>query len=134
MPLEGFDEVYTRYSKSLVGVGTAQGADRPLGMETELVALTNPYVEPTDTMQLQLLYQRQVRADEQVEIFEKGPDGYYNVFLVRTNADGIAQVPVKPGLTYMADAVVLREPSEALAASTGADWETLWANITWAMP
>ncbi len=134
LPLEGFDEVYTRFSKSLVGVGSAQGADRPLGMETELVALTNPYVEPTDTMQLQLLYQRDVRASEQIEIFEKGPDGYRNVFLVRTDENGIAQVPVKSGFTYMADAVVLREPSEALAASSGADWETLWANITWAMP
>lgn len=134
LPLEGFDEVYTRFSKSLVAVGSGDGADRVLGMETELVALTNPYVGETDTMQLQLFYKREVRAQEQIEIFEKDPEGAVTITLVRTDDNGIAQIPVKPGHTYMADAVVLREPSAELAAITGAVWETLWANLTWAMP
>ncbi len=135
LPTEDFDEVYTRYSKSLIGVGSSEGSDRALGMETEIVALTNPYVGEADAgMQLQLFYRRDVRADEQIEIFEKSPDGAVEVFLVRTNADGIATVPVKPGHAYMADAVVLREPSERLATDTGAVWETIWANLTWAMP
>lgn len=135
LPAEGFDEAYRRFSKSLIGVGSSEGADRRLGMETEIVALNNPYVEgDMEVMGLQLFYQRDVRADEQIEILEKAPDGTVNIFLVRTNQDGVASVPVKSGHLYMADAVVLREPSERLASATGAVWETLWANLTWAMP
>jgi len=134
LPEEGFDEAYTRYSKSLIGVGSSEGADRRLGMETEIVALNNPYIDTLDEMQLQLFYQRGVRPDEQIEVFEKAPGGAVEIFLVRTDAEGIATIPVKPGHRYMADAVVLREPSETLAENTGAVWETLWANMTWAMP
>ncbi len=34
----------------------------------------------------------------------------------------------------MLDAVVLREPSEALAAERDVVWESLWANLTFAVP
>lgn len=133
--LDKFQEVYTRYSKSLVGVGAAQGADRRLGLETELVALTNPYTGAADGgMRLQLFYRNDPRANEQVEVFEKAADGSVRIFTLRTDADGVATVPVRPGHSYMADAVVLREPSDERAESTGAVWETLWANLTWAMP
>lgn len=132
---DSFKEVYTRYSKTLVAVGDGAGADRRFGMETEIVALTNPYTDTVaDGMRLQLFYQAAVRADEQIEIFERAPDGTVAVFLVRTDAEGVATVPVKPGHAYMADAVVLREPAPALAEARDAVWETLWANLTWAMP
>ena len=134
LPSEGFDEVYIRYSKSLLGVGSGAGTDRLLGMETELVALTNPYADDVTEMQLQLFYRREPRRNEQIEVFERADDGAVNVFLVRTDDEGIARVKVKSGHSYMADAVVLREPSDQLANETGAVWETLWANLTWAMP
>lgn len=135
LPVANFAEAYTRYSKSLLGAGHAEGFDRRLGLETEIVALTNPYVgEAEDGMQLQLYYKREIRPNEQIEVFEKAPDGTVNITLYRTNDEGIASIPVKPGHEYMADAVVLREPSEALMNETGAVWETLWANLTWAIP
>ncbi len=135
LPETDFKELYIRYSKSLVASGNGEGDDRRLGMETEIVALTNPYVgDPTDTMRLQLFYQQGPRANEQIEVFEKAEDGTVEITLYRTDADGIADIAVKPGHIYMADAVVLREPSEQRAGSTGAVWETLWANLTWAMP
>lgn len=131
---EGFSEAYTRFSKSLVSVGSGDGADRRLGLETEIVALDNPYTDGLTEIRLELHYQRDLRADEQIEVFEKAPDGTVEVSLYRTDDNGVATVPVKAGHAYMADAVVLREPSDDLAAATGAVWETLWANITWAMP
>lgn len=135
LPEEGFSEAYSRYSKSLIAVDGGEGDDRKLGLTTELVALDNPYTtQDISELRLQLFYGADVRADEQIEIFEKASDGTVAVSLVRTDADGIAIVPVKAGHTYMADAVVLREPSEQLAADTGAVWETLWANLTWAVP
>ncbi len=135
LPEANFIEVYSRYSKSLIGVGDAAGSDVRTGLETEIVALTNPYTDDLSSgMRLQLFYRQDVRANEQIEIFEKSASGAVNIFLVRTDAQGIATVPVKPGHSYMADAVVLREPNASVAADTRAVWETLWANLTWGVP
>lgn len=135
LPEENFKEVYSRYSKTLIGVGAGAGADLRTGLTTELVALTNPYTDDlSGGMRLQLFYNNAVRANEQVEIFVKAPDGTVTQALYRTDVQGIAVVPVKPGHIYMADAVVLREPAVRVAADTGAVWETLWANLTWAVP
>ena len=134
-PEEGFGEVYIRNSKTLVAVGDGAGADRRTGMETEIVALDNPYTDDlSEGMRVALYYQGGVRADEQIELFEKDAEGNVVITLVRTDADGIAVLPVRPGFSYMADAVVLRQPSEALAEQSGAVWETLWANLTFAVP
>jgi uncharacterized GH25 family protein len=134
LPETGFKEVYTRYSKALIGVGSAAGADKREGLETEIVALDNPYVVGGNTVRVQLFYGDEVRANAQIELFEKAADGSVLVTLQRTDGEGIAALPVRAGYEYMADAVVMREPSEALAAEYGAVWETLWANLTFAMP
>ncbi len=135
LPEADFFEVYSRYSKTLIGVGAAAGADFRTGMETELVALANPYTDDVSAgMPVRLFYQNTVRANEQVELFEKAADGTVTITLHRTNTDGVAMLPVRAGYSYMADAVVLREPSDGLAEASGAVWETLWANLTWAVP
>ncbi len=135
LPEDGFSEVYSRYSKTLFGVGNSIGADRRVGLETEIVALTNPYTDDlSDGMRVQLFYRENVRADTQVEVFQKAADGNVTVELYRTDAQGIASIPVQPGYSYMVDAVVLREPNDALAELTGSYWETLWANLTFAVP
>ena len=53
---------------------------------------------------------------------------------MQTDDNGVATFPVRPGYSYMVDAVVLREPSDRLAEQFGAVWETLWANLTFAVP
>lgn len=133
---DDFSEVYIRHSKTLVAVGSGAGADLRAGMEVELVALDNPYTDDvTDGLRVALYFRRDVQADTQVELYEKGPDDVVTITLVRTDAEGIAVLPVRPGYSYMADAVYIREPSEALAeASGGAAWETLWANLTFEVP
>lgn len=130
-----FTEVYSRYSKSLVAVGAAEGADDRKGLLTEIVAMTNPYVDDlTDGMRFQLWFENAPRANAQFEVYDKDPDGTVTQTFYRTDAQGIVMVPAKAGHTYMADAVVMREPAADLAAKTGALWETLWANMTWAIP
>jgi hypothetical protein len=134
-PVVDFTETYTRFSKTLIAAGDGAGADMRTGLETELVALTNPYVDDlTDGVRVQLFYQQGVRADEQIELFAKAPDGTVEITLHRTDDEGIATLPVQAGYSYMADAVVLREPSAELAAEQDAVWETLWANLTFAVP
>ncbi len=131
----GFKEVYSRYSKTLVAVGDGAGADQNFGLLTEIVALANPYTDPlVDILPVQLFYQGTPRANEQLEVFDKDPEGEVTITRMRTDADGILNVPVTPGHSYMLDAVVLRLPDPALAAEKGASYESLWANLTFAVP
>lgn len=134
-PTDSFREAYSRYAKALVGVGGGAGEDRLFGLETEIMALENPYTgNMADGMDVQVFYQGQPRAGAQVEIFEKSADDSVTVSTVKADAEGRATVPVSPGHRYMLDAVVLREPSAELAASMDAIWESLWANLTFAVP
>lgn len=131
LPPTGFSEVYTRFAKALVGVGDAAGQDVATGMETEFIAMANPY---TDQMEggfpVRLTYQGQPRADAQIEIFQRAPDGEVVVTTLRTDDAGAAVIPVRAGHIYLLDAVVLRPASP----DSGAAWETLWAAMTFAVP
>ena len=128
-------EVYSRYAKSLVAVGDGSGRDVEVGLLTEITALENPYTgETSDGIDVRLTYEGQARGDEQIEVFEKAPDETVAIFTVRTDADGVVSVPVKPGHRYMLDAVVLREPGPEVDADRGAVWESLWANLTFMVP
>lgn len=132
-PRDKFRESYSRFAKALIAVGDGNGFDTYRGLETEFVALTNPYsvTEPlSEGMGVQLFYQNAPRGDAQVEVFDRAPDGTVTVSLHRTDDAGIARIPVTAGHTYLFDAVVLR-PS---ARDDGTVWETLWAALTFAVP
>jgi|TARA_R110000787_G_scaffold153800_3_gene267670 uncharacterized GH25 family protein len=132
---EAFKEIYSRYSKSLVAVGNGAGKDSRTGLETEIVALTNPYTDDVSGgMRFQLWYGNAPRANVRFEVYDRAPDGTVTQTFLKTDAQGMVTVPAKPGYSYMADAVVIREPAKALADESGALWETLWANMTWAIP
>lgn len=131
LPPKDFFESYTRHAKALVGVGDAEGADRETGMETEFVALANPYSDDlSQGMRVRLLYQGNVRADAQVEVFDRAPDKTVTVSLYRTDAFGEALIPVLPGHAYLFDAVVLRPAPEGGRPV----WQSLWAALTFAVP
>jgi uncharacterized GH25 family protein len=135
LPLAGFNEVYSRYVKTLFGVGTGAGADARAGLETEFVALDNPYTDDVSAgMRVQLFYGDQVRANAQVEVFEKPLETDVTPVLYQTDAQGIAVISVLPGHDYLVNAVVLRRPDAGLAAEFDAVWETLWASLTFAIP
>lgn len=134
-PTDAFREVYTRHAKALVAVGDGAGSDRPLGLATEFVALTNPYAPEFDgTMHVTLSYQDAPRADAQVEVFSRAPDDTVEITLYRTDARGEARIPVTPGHAYLFDAVVLRPSPRAGREDTAPVWETLWAALTFAVP
>ncbi|MCY4180777.1 MAG: DUF4198 domain-containing protein [Litoreibacter sp.] len=128
-----FVESYRRYAKSLVAIGEGAGADRETGLKTEIVALANPYTDTLTEMPVKVLLDGAPRANTQVELFEKAPDETVQVTFHQTDGEGIAQVPVKPGHTYLVDAVW----AEALPnddADAGPVWKTHWAALTFAMP
>ncbi|MBU2993269.1 DUF4198 domain-containing protein [Octadecabacter sp. 1_MG-2023] len=135
LPREDFTEGYWRFAKSLIGVGHSVGRDYRVGLGVEFVALDNPYTDDlSDGLRVQLYFLADTVADGQVELFEKAPDGTVDITYHRTDADGIATLPVQAGHSYLVDHVVLQEPSEALAAQADIEWETLWAALTFGVP
>ena len=132
---QDFRESYSRHVKSLIGVGDALGEDRAFGMAIEFVALSNPYDPAFDgTMKVSLTYQGQPRADTQIEVFERNPDGEVAVQLHRTDVQGNAAIPVQAGHAYLFDAVVLRKAPDPGDEPRAPLWESLWAGLTFAVP
>lgn len=130
-PAPPFKERYTRHAKALIAVGEGAGADRALGLKTEFIALTNPYATDFDgTMQVQVTLDGAIRADAQVEVFDRAPDDSVTITLHRTDANGIARVPVRPGHEYLFDAVSIAPITD----SDDAVWDTYWAALTFAVP
>ncbi|SDY10422.1 DUF4198 domain-containing protein [Citreimonas salinaria] len=128
-------EAYARFAKALVAVGDGAGADALRGMEIELVAETNPYTDPTDGgVDVRLFYRGAPLADTLVTVFDRAPDGTVETRETLTDAKGRASVAVTPGHDYLVDAVVIREPAEAIAQAHRAVWESVWASLTFSVP
>lgn len=126
-------ERYSRYAKSLIALGHGKGSDIEAGLLTEIVALENPYTDDmTDGIDIVAKFENAVLKDTQIEVFEKAPDGAVTIFTNRTDAEGRATIPVKPGYQYMLDAVVLRALD--VVEDTDPAWESLWANLTFEVP
>ena len=131
----GFEETYTRHSKSLIAVGSGEGADRALGLATEFVALDNPYAWSFDgVLDVELLYNGAPRTDAQIEVYTRDAQDMVEVATVRTDDTGRAAIPVEAGMEYLLDAVVLRPVANTTTVAEGPVWETLWASMTFAVP
>lgn len=133
LPQTGFKESYRRYAKSLIAVGNAAGSDREMGMQSEIVALDNPYrLDPGQGMRVQVLLNGAPRAGAQVEVFERDLNGDVSIAVYSADANGQARITVQPGRTYLVDSVVLRdlEPTE----EGDPVWESLWASLTFRVP
>ncbi|WP_035920084.1 DUF4198 domain-containing protein [Leisingera aquimarina] len=131
LPDAGFAEQYTRYAKALASIGSGAGSDRATGLETEFVALANPYTDDLATgLPVQVLYQGKPRPEAQVEIFAKAPDGSVTISTQLTDVRGETIISLAPGHSYLLDAVVLRP------APKGKNyvWESHWAALTFAVP
>lgn len=132
-PEINFREAYRRYAKSLVGIGHAEGTDRLIGLDIELVALSNPYTDDVSGgLAVQAFASDVARASTQIELFEKSPDGNVVVTLHTTDTDGVAVLPVKRGHRYLVDTVELLPAPED--SEDGVVWETRWASLTFAVP
>ncbi|KIQ67697.1 hypothetical protein Wenmar_03656 [Wenxinia marina DSM 24838] len=129
---EDVTELYSRHVKTLIAVGDGAGRDVRVGMETELVALENPYTDDlSDGLDVQLFYRDAPRADAQIEVFDRALGAEeVAISYIRTDAEGVATVPVEAGHEYMLDSVVLRVPE----GDVGQMWDSLWANLTFAVP
>lgn len=131
LPPVDFAEMYSRNARALVQVGEARAdqLDQPTGMPFELVALQNPYVAGTDTIDVRLTWQGEPSAEQQVAIFVKAPGGTAPVdvlrTLVKTDAEGVARIPLTAAGEYMLSSVHM----EPLEGNVAAVWESHWATL-----
>jgi len=134
LPELEFRESYTRYAKSLVAVGDGAGADAPVGLHTEIVALANPYTDDlSEGLPVQVLYEGAPRGDAQVELFAEDVAGEVGITLHRTDAAGIAVLPMAPGTEYLVDAVVMEDTGND-DPDAGPVWHSAWAALTFRTP
>ena len=133
LPETGFVETYRRYAKSLIAIGDGAGLDENVGLDTEIVALANPYMDDlANGLPVKVMLYGAPRPNAQVEVFARNGDGVVETTLYRTNEDGVALIGIEPNTEYQVDAVVLEErPGEGDQAAV---WHTMWANLTFKVP
>ena len=124
-------EAYSRHAKALVRVGTADiGAfDRPTGLRLELVAESLPESAAGAVLSsFRLLYEGKPLAGALVTATKPGTAE--PGLAARTGVDGRASFRLRsPGMWRLA-AVHLVDPPRKLDA----DWESLWASLTFELP
>lgn len=120
-------ENYSRSAKSLVVAGKpGAAADRALGLRLELVAEKNPYL--TARVPLRLIYEGKPLADALVAAFNKAEP--LKKQKIRTDQDGRVVLDVGRRGAWLVTAVhIFPAPS-----GTRADWESVWASLTFERP
>lgn len=124
-------EIYSRCAKSLVwvGGGEAKDWDRKLGFPLEILPEQNPYaLKPGDELTVLLTYLDKPLEGALVGCMTKA-DPPSEVRL-RTDAEGHVKFKLqKSGPTLVRVVHMTSAP-----AGSGADWESLWASMTFEIP
>src|SRR4029077_9524918 len=126
----GAKEVFSRCAKALlaVGDGTGSGFDRVFAQRLELVAEKNPYtLSGGGELPVHLLYEGKPLAGALVMALQRGrPDKVE----ARTDSRGRVKLKLdRPGFWLIKAVHMIPAPADA-----GADWESFWASLTFALP
>jgi uncharacterized GH25 family protein len=120
-------EIFSRAAKSLVlsDSTTPSGADRAIGLRLELVAEANPYSRPAgEDLPIRLLFENQgLPGALVVAINRRDPTAKVTA---RTDASGRVRLKLSRGGMWLVKAVHM----VAAPAGSGADWESIWASLT----
>jgi hypothetical protein len=125
-------EIFSRSVKSLLRAGSeasAAGFDRALGFTLELMPETDPTTAaPGTTVPMRLLLEGRPLARALVVAYRKdagAPGAGTEKLRARTDAEGRIAVALEPG-HWLVKAVYMK----GAAASTTADWESVWTALT----
>lgn len=130
-PERDITERYSRAAKSLIDVGAAGtgGGDRRLGFTLELLAERNPYtLQPGAELPLRLYYADRPLADALVIAFTK--DKPLEKLRVRTDRDGRARLTLPRTGVWLVTAVHMVPAAKGVTA----DWDSIWASLTFELP
>ena len=123
-------EIYSRCAKALVASGPADKKlpDRTLGLPLELVPEANPYRGGGGPTAVRLLFRDQPLEGALVVSLPK--DAPEKKLEARSDASGRVVLELGAGRTWLVKAVHMVEAP----AGSGADWESLWASLTFEIP
>jgi len=123
-------ETYSRCAKSLLVAGAASGSapDRAFGLPLELIAESDPSAGRSAEFRVKLLHRGAALPGALVTAFHKAvPDRRLEA---RTDASGRARLTLDREGVWLLNAVHLLPASK----KSGAQWETLWASLTFELP
>ena len=124
-------ELFSRAAKSLVlsEAAPARDGDRPLGLRLELVAEANPYRRRnSDDLPFRLLFENRGLAGALVVAINKQDPSAR--LTARTDTNGRVRFNLLRSGMWMVKAVhMIPAP-----ADSGADWESIWASLTFELP
>ena len=127
-------EKYSRFVKSLIMVGPASGQDQLVGLEMELVALKNPYQQPVSKEFSVAVYESGVPLPRaQVTVFIRHTPRDIEKKIIMADSQGRVHLALLPGRQYLFDSVKLK-PIKDAGSRKDAQWESLWASLTFAVP
>jgi uncharacterized GH25 family protein len=124
-------EVFSRCAKSLVAVGGLGGPalTRPVGLTLELVPEADPYaLAPGAKLSVRLLYEGRPLAGAMVMALDA--TDAQTPRKIRSDKDGRATFTLPRSGAWLIKAVHMIPA----ARDTGADWESFWASLTFAIP
>ena len=125
-------ETYLRFAKSLLVAGkpaTGSAPDRVFGLLLELVAESDPGAGAVPAFNVRLLYRGAPLAGALVTAFNKAVPGK-RLAEARTDAAGRARLALDRKGPWLVNAVHLIPAQK----KSGAQWETLWASLTFEIP
>lgn len=120
-------EIYSRSVKALIAVGggSGEGYDRPAGLPLELIPEKNPFLlSPGSELPLRLLYRGKPLAGAWVQA--RNPRRPGETVSGRTDGEGRLRLRLASGGPWLVKAVHMIPA----AKESGADWESLWASLT----
>jgi uncharacterized GH25 family protein len=124
-------EIYSRCAKSLIAVGGSAGSgyDRNLGLTLEVIPEKNPYtLAAGQELPVRLLYGGVPLAGAKVAAVPK--DQPARQVAARTDSQGRVRLVIdRPGVWLVKAVHMIAAP-----AGSGADWESFWASLTFALP
>lgn len=125
-------ENYSRCAKSMVAIGPIDAkapADRALGLRLELVAEVNPYARGhKNIIPVRLLFENKPLADALIIAFNKADPA--KKIKVRTDRDGRATLKLDRRGTWLVTSVHMFPAPKGARAQ----WESLWASLTFELP
>lgn len=132
---KNINEVYSRCAKSLIAAGDLPAAarghpgDKVLGFRLELIAEANPYAHSrTATIPVRLLFDGKPLAGALIKAFTKAEP--QRKLSARTDAQGRATFTLPGSGVWLFTSVHMITPP----AEIKADWESLWASLSFALP